>query len=103
MAIKRCRAAFAVSVNGVPRMVTVGQLVDASDPVIKGREALFEDVDTYVSERAPKVEQATADPGEKRSVGRPAAKKTATPVKKAAAKPEVKHEPKDDSSKEGTP
>lgn len=93
MAIKRCRASFAVSVNGVPRMVTAGQLVEASDPVIKGREHLFEDAETYVSERAPKVEQATAEPGEKRSVGRPAAKK-------AAAKPPVTE--KNASTKEGT-
>lgn len=93
MAIKRCKASFAVSVNGVPRMVTAGQLVDASDPVIKGREALFEDVETHVADKAarqaPKVEQATAEPGEKRSVApRQQAKKTAPskPEPKAAAK-----------------
>lgn len=82
MPIKRCKASFAVSVNGVPRMVTAGQLVDASDPVIKGREALFEDAETYVSDRAPRVEQATAEPGERRSV---LPRKAA--AKKAAAKP----------------
>lgn len=100
MAIKRCKAAFAVSVNGVPRMVTVGQLVDASDPVIKGREALFEDVETHVSEKAarpaPQVERATAEPGEKRSVTPP--RKTA--AKKTAAKPPSVE--KNDSGKEGT-
>lgn len=69
MAIKRCKASLAVSVNGVPRVITAGMLLDASDPVIKGREALFEDVDTYMSERAPQpVERATAEPGERRSL-----------------------------------
>ncbi|MFC8277191.1 hypothetical protein ACFUJR_32605 [Streptomyces sp. NPDC057271] len=85
MAIKRCKASFAVSVNGVPRMVTVGQLLDASDPVIKGREALFEDAETYVSGRAPKVEQATSEPGERRSVLPPRRQAT----KKAAATPQA--------------
>lgn len=98
MAIKRCKASFAVIVNGAPRVVTAGQLVDDSDPVVKGREASFEDVETYVSERKARVEQATADPGERRSVGRPPAKKAAAPAKKAAAKPEAtpeaKQEPK---------
>lgn len=92
MSIKRCKASFAVIVNGAPRVVTAGQLVSDDDPVVKGREANFEDVETYVSERKARVEQATADPGEKRSVARPAVKKTAAPIKKAAAKPEA--EPK---------
>ncbi|MCX5584278.1 hypothetical protein [Streptomyces erythrochromogenes] len=70
MPIKRCKASFSVSVNGVPRVITAGTLLDASDPVIKGRETLFEDVDTYMSERAPQpVERATAEPGERRSLG----------------------------------
>ncbi|MFD9192989.1 hypothetical protein ACFWCA_32845 [Streptomyces phaeochromogenes] len=82
MAIKRCVAAFAASVGGTPRMYTVGTLVDSSDPVIKGREALFEDAEAYVSDKAarqaPQVEQATAGPGERRSVGRPAKKATSS-------------------------
>jgi hypothetical protein len=93
MAIKRCVAAFAASVDGVPRMYTVGQLVDASDPVIKGREGLFEDVETHMADKAarqaPQVEQATADPGERRSVGRPAKKAASS---KPAPKPETKSE-----------
>lgn len=88
MAIKRCVAAFAASVDGVPRMYTVGMLVDASDPAVKGREALFEDVETHMADKAarqaPRVEQATAEPGERRSIARPAAKKA------AAGKPEPK-------------
>ena len=98
MPIKRCVAAFAASVDGVPRMYTVGMLVDASDPVIKGREGLFEDVDTHMADKAarqaPRVEQATAEPGEKRSVApRPAAKKAAAKpqsTEKGAAAPEGK-------------
>lgn len=98
MAIKRCVAAFAASMDGVPRMYTVGLLVDDKDPIIKGREHLFEDVETHVAEKAarqaPRVEQATAGPGEKRSVSpRPAGKKT------APSKPEPKAGAKDD--KEG--
>lgn len=86
MVIKRCREAFAASVDGTPRMYTVGMLVDGSDPVIKGREALFEDVETHVSDKAarqaPQVERATAEPGERRSL--PPRRQTA---KKTASKP----------------
>lgn len=80
MAIKRCKAAFSGYVDGQVRMVTVGALLDESDPIIKGREALFEDVDTYVETRRSDaaatrlqspVERATAEPGEKRTVSRP--------------------------------
>lgn len=77
MAIKRCKSSFAVQIGGAPRVVPAGALLDESDPVIKGREAYFEDVETYVSDRAPKVEQATAEPGERRSVTRPARKRAA--------------------------
>ncbi|MEU0393815.1 hypothetical protein ABZ208_13730 [Streptomyces sp. NPDC006208] len=87
MAIKRCKASFAVVMNGAPRVITAGQLVDSDDPVIKGREASFEDVETYMSDRAARVEQATAEPGEKRSVSPPAAKKTAA-KKTSASKPD---------------
>lgn len=93
MAIKRCVAAFAASVDGAPRMYTVGLLVDASDPIIKDREHLFEDVETHVAEKAarqsPKVEQATAEPGEKRSVSPPPAAKKVAAKKAAPGKPEA--------------
>ncbi|MER7953844.1 hypothetical protein [Streptomyces sp. NPDC096030] len=101
MAIKRCKASFAVVVNGAPRVVTAGQLVDESDPVVKGREGCFEDVETYVSERKARVERATAEPGEKRSVGRPAAKKAVAPTKKPAADPEPKAESKPEDKSAG--
>jgi hypothetical protein len=96
MAIKRCTAAFAAKVAGIPRMYTPGQLVDDSDPGIKGREALFEDVESYMSNKAarqaPRVEQATAEPGERRSVTPPVAKKPT--AKKVASKPEPKPDSK---------
>lgn len=41
------------------RVVKAGEILDADDPVVKGREALFDPL-------ADVVEQATASPGEKR-------------------------------------
>ena len=73
MSVKRSKEAFTTWVDGAPRVVTIGQLLDSGDPVIKGREHLFEDVETHVAEKATRVEQATAAPGEKRAqVRRPA-------------------------------
>lgn len=74
MAIKRVREPFAAVVGGVPRSYTVGQLVEDGDPVIKGREQFFEDVEAHLASKrseAKPVEQATAGPGEKRAVARP--------------------------------
>ncbi len=47
------------------RTISDGELVDPKDPIVKGREALFEK-----AESAPVVEQATAEPGARRSVRR---------------------------------
>lgn len=85
MAIKRCKSSFAAAVRGVPRVMAVGTLVDEDDPILKGREDLFEDVELHVQGRASRVEQATAEPGARRSLGRPLAKRAA--AKKAADKP----------------
>lgn len=49
-----------------------GDLVDSSNPVVKGREHLFEDVETH-------VERASAAPGEKRRAVKRPAKKAAAP------------------------
>ncbi len=61
------RQAFATILDGVTIIVQPGQVVDASDPILKGRRELFDDfapkVRTYPGQR---VEQATAAPGEKR-------------------------------------
>lgn len=77
MGVKRCKAAFVMYEGGRPRVFNPGALLDESDPVVKEHPGSFEDVETYVSDRAkPPVEQATADPGEKRSVRRPARRET---------------------------
>lgn len=73
MATLRCKDAFATHVNGIPRVVAAGQLVDSDDPAVKGREQFFEPVDTYMSRRSGvhQVEHATAAPGEVRMVSTP--------------------------------
>jgi len=71
VAIKRVKEPFAALVRGAPRSYTTGQLVDGADPVVKGREHLFEDVEVHVEAKAATVEQATAEPGERRAVTRP--------------------------------
>ena len=70
MGFKRCTSPFTYwSKDGVPRTVPGGELVDDRDPAIKGHEAFFEDVETYVSARSEaRVEDATAAPGDKRDV-----------------------------------
>ncbi|MEV4033401.1 hypothetical protein [Streptomyces umbrinus] len=93
MAIKRCTSSF-VPVRGVPRVIKVGQLFNDDDPIIQGREHLFEDVEAHVQERT-RVEQATAEPGRRRSLTRPT-RKSAAP--KASSKP--KAEDKDPGASE---
>lgn len=73
MAVLRVREAFACHYRGVDEVFPPGRLVDSGDPVVKGREHLFESVEVAASResRAPLggvVESATAAPGEKRSV-----------------------------------
>ncbi|MBX6382028.1 MAG: hypothetical protein IRZ07_03490 [Microbispora sp.] len=71
MAIKRCKTSFSAIVNGAPRVINEGELVEDGDPILTGREAHFETVETFMSERPgavrQPVEQATAEPGEKRT------------------------------------
>lgn len=59
-----CNQSFATTENGRPRVVRKGTAVIANDPVVKGREKLFDTAEDAV--RSP-VEQATAAPGEKRA------------------------------------
>ncbi|MGW9371190.1 hypothetical protein ACWGVR_14405 [Streptomyces xanthophaeus] len=103
MPIKRCKAAFAAVVNGAPRVITVGQLIEADDPIVKGREACFEDVDTYMTERAARTEQATAGPGERRSVALPAKKAAARKPDPAKAESKTPAVPEATTEKGGTP
>lgn len=69
MALLRVKASFVDGWRVVPR----GAIVDSSDPIVKGRDSLFEPVAaTYSTVPAsapvePVVEQATAAPGEKRT------------------------------------
>lgn len=65
MAELRARESFFAFVKGISRQIRAGELVKNNDPVVKGREALFTD-----ASESP-VEQATAAPGEKRTVARP--------------------------------
>lgn len=76
MGIKRCKGSFSVwNKDGVPRVIAGGDLIDENDPVYKGHESYFEDVEGYVSAREEKkqttVEQATAAPGEQRDLTPP--------------------------------
>ncbi|MGW4950666.1 hypothetical protein [Streptomyces parvulus] len=75
----RCKKSFSAYVSGSPRVVKTGQLVPDDDPIVKGREASFESVDAHLAARRPRVEQATADPGQPRDLTPPT---PVTPVSK---------------------
>lgn len=64
MAALRARETFHVGNATIKR----GQLVNANDPIVKGREQFFEDP---ASIDVPPVERATAAPGERRTVRKP--------------------------------
>lgn len=71
--IVRCREAFAFWPDGNPRSVTPGMLLSADDPAVKHNPGAFDAVDDHVARIADqRVEQATAAPGEIRSVDVPA-------------------------------
>lgn len=53
-------------VAGPGRSINEGDVLNASDPAVKGREHLFQPLEDYLDA----VEQATAAPGEKRAVRR---------------------------------
>ncbi|MFD3333518.1 hypothetical protein ACFWV1_12860 [Streptomyces sp. NPDC058700] len=86
MAIKRAKSSFVAYIDGAPRLVNAGDLIDDSDPVVTGREALFGSIEDHVAGKARPVEQATAEPGEKRSVGRPPTKRP--PAKRTEGAPD---------------
>ena len=67
MAVVRANQPFAYTDRaGVPRVVRAGDLFSADDPCVKSRPGLFDDVESV----AARVEEATAAPGEKRSLPR---------------------------------
>lgn len=61
------RSAFACTLDGQTLIIQPGQVVDANDPILKGRETLFEPFAPKVRNYPGRVEQATAAPGEKRA------------------------------------
>lgn len=81
--IKRCKEPFATEVDGLTRVIGAGQLVSTDDPVYtKATADHFEDIATHIATATARraaaagnpvsVEQATAGPGEKRSLTPPA-------------------------------
>lgn len=70
--------------KGVPRHVSVGDLMSESDPGFKGRESLFEKVEVHVenayARRHGLTETASAAPNEVRTVTPPPSSRPA-PVK----------------------
>ncbi|SDP60800.1 hypothetical protein SAMN04487905_10627 [Actinopolyspora xinjiangensis] len=70
MALMRCVSSFAATVKGRPHVVNVGQLIEDTDPLYVGRERHFETASATAG-NPPRVEQATAAPGERRTTSRP--------------------------------
>lgn len=101
MAIKRCTSSFAAIVDGAPRVITVGTLIEDDDPILEGREKHFEDVDAFVSRKRQGAEAATAEPSEKRSLP---SRRTGKGVGgKTPSGPTAKTPQDDGQEKEGTP
>lgn len=73
MAVYRAKEGFSYDDrDGVPRIVVPGTLMSDSDPGFKGRESLFEPVEVHVESesarrRGKPVEDASAEPGARRS------------------------------------
>ena len=85
MAVLRVREPFAFDEpNGVQRVMRTGDLVDSGDPAVKGRESMFEPVETT-------VERATSAPGERRNLSTPKgrARKADSPASDAGDTPEA--------------
>lgn len=92
MTIHRCHEAFVTRIDGARVSIAVGDLVEGDEDVYKARPTAFETVEAYMSMRrarraAPRttrgVEQATAGPGEKRSLTESAKpRRTRTPGSK---------------------
>jgi hypothetical protein len=88
----RVREAFAYMVGTYPDVLRTGDVVSSDHPAVKGREdkfeamttdnALLRDPSAALVQASGVIEQATAAPGEKRSVSKP------RPAKKTAPKAE---------------
>jgi hypothetical protein len=85
MAIHRCHEAFVTRIGGARVSIHVGDLVEDDEDVYKVRPEAFEPVEEYMAKRRARraapyargglVEQATANPGEQRTVTRPPARR----------------------------
>lgn len=84
----RCKQSFVIGVGGANRAIRSGDVIAANDPRFKkyqhllGDPKFFESTDDYLERTVSAVEQASAEPGEKRTVTKP--RKAA--VRKATAK-----------------
>lgn len=68
MALMQVKEPFGAVINGVLRVFAEGDLVPSTDPVVKGREALFVSAETVAAQRsAVRTETADAPPAQKRS------------------------------------
>jgi len=80
MAILRVIEAFSVLSDPTGHVYTPGELVDSEHPHVKvGGPGKFETVEAHVQRRTG-VEQATAEPGEKRSRSKPRKAAVAAPT-----------------------
>ncbi len=67
MALLRAVSTFATEAGGHPQVIHVGELYEDDEPVVLANPSCFEPVRASF----PRVEQATAAPGERRDVRRP--------------------------------
>ncbi|AMU39237.1 hypothetical protein A3N99_02805 [Mycobacteroides abscessus] len=83
----RAKEAFAYTDhNGIPRVVRPGAIFTDDDPAVTKRAHLFEPIEAGIERRQPTVEDATAEPGAKRSVStKGAAKSAPAPAEPASA------------------
>lgn len=75
--MKRCTESFTIWRDGAPVAFTAGQLVDDRHPILKSHKHLFGELEASSGHAPPStlrpVEQATAAPGENRTLTPPAA------------------------------
>lgn len=75
--MKRCTESFTIWRDGAPVAFVVGQLVDDKHPILKTHKHLFAEPEASSGQAPPAqlrpVEQATADPGENRTLTPPQA------------------------------
>ncbi|MFE2046365.1 hypothetical protein ACFXAZ_36685 [Streptomyces sp. NPDC059477] len=72
--MQRCTESFSIWRDGAPLAFVAGQLVDDKHPILKTHSHLFTQPQATVHRAAVlrPVEQATADPGERRDLAPPA-------------------------------